>query len=238
VFTNPYSTPMLVMYLADGKQQVLTVPPMEKAVLSTRMKPGVYSFTSMTGPENGPPTKVSVGSFSGGGYKPRPDQAPPAKPPVKTPMKNVLVQVKFTQGVSEPFKVSSLLDLGKDPSINNATRVLLNGEIPAWGEWSKNDKGEQQFIVTKTQLLPGVKPPGQEPLPGYDIKLISTQKSKSWLESNQTILVIGAVSAGLLAFIGGALALFRRRRRSADKQSENSTEASTEWDSAGPAKPD
>jgi hypothetical protein len=215
VFTNPYSTPMKVLYRADGKQQELTVPPMQKAVLSTRMKPGVYSFTSSTGPENGPPTNVAVGSFSGGGFKPRPGQEPPQKPPVRQAINNPLVQVKFTQGTSAPFRVTSLTDLGKDPSVNNLTRVLLDGEIPAWGEWGKTDKGEALFSITETQLLPGVKPPAQEPIPGYDIKLVSsTKKTQSWFESNKIIITIAGAAAGLLALIGVALVVLKRRKAS------------------------
>lgn len=213
VFSNPYKQPMKVMYRADGKQQVLTIPPMEKAVLTTRMKPGTYSFTSMTGPEDGPPTNVSVGSFSGGGFKPRPGQAPPQKPPVHQSIKNALVQVKYAQGTSEPFHVTSLTDLGKDSSVNNLTRVLLDGEIPAWGEWGKNDKGEAMFSISETQLLPGVKPPAQDPLPGYDIKLVSSNKtSKSWLESNRIYVVVAGAVAGLLALIGVAVLVLRRRK--------------------------
>jgi hypothetical protein len=218
VFTNPYPTPMRVMYRADGKQQELVVPPMQKAVLSTRMKPGVYSFTSSTGPQNGPPTNVAVGSFSGGGYKPRPGQQPPQKPPVRPAIKNPLVQVKFAQGVSEPFRVTSLTDLGKDPSVNNLTRVLLDGEIPAWGEWGKTDKGEALFSITETQLLPGVKPPAQEPIPGYDVKLVSaSKKSQSWFESNRLIIVIAGAVAGLLALVGVAIVVLKRRKGSADQ---------------------
>jgi hypothetical protein len=232
VFTNPYSTPMKIMYRADGKQQVLTVPPMEKAVLSTRMKPGVYSFTSMTGPVNGPPTKVSVGSFSGGGYKPRPGQEPPMKPPASVAIKNALVQVKYAQGTSEPFRVSSLTDLGKDSSLKDATRVLLDGEIPAWGEWSTGGKGERMFVISETQLLPGVKPPSQEPLPGYNIKLVSTQKSvesHSWLESNRTLIVVGGAAAGLLALLGIAFTVLRRRRKEPSKA--DATDATDHADS-------
>jgi len=222
VFTNPYQTPMKVLYRADGKQQVLTVPPMQKAVLSTRMKPGVYSFTSMSGPEGAPPTNVSVGSFSGGGFKPRPGQQGPTKPPATTSIKNALVQVKFAQGTSEPFRVGSLTDLGKDSSMKNATRVLLDGEIPAWGDWSKNDKGEKLFVITETQLLPGVKPPAQEPLPGYNIKLAANQAPKSWLESNKMLVTLAGAGAGLLA-LGGIGFLVFKRRKSAAEQAETTT---------------
>jgi LPXTG-motif cell wall-anchored protein len=191
------------------------------------MKPGVYSFTSMVGPENGPPTAISVGSFSGGGYKPRPGQEDPPKPPVQTSIKNPWVQVKFNQGVSQPFQVSSLTDLGKDPSVNNATRVLLDGEIPAWGEWSKTDSGEALFVITETQLLPGVKPPAQEPLPGYNVKLVSsTGKPPSSGESTDVFLIVAAAAAGLLAL--GVIGVFVvKRRKSNDEAPTASIDANS-----------
>lgn len=221
VFTNPYQQPMTVMYRADGAQQALTIPPLQKAVLSTRMKPGVYSFTSMVGPENGPPTAISVGSFSGGGYKPRPGQEEPPKPPAQTSIKNPLVQVKFNQGVSQPFRVSSLTDLGQDPSVNNTTRVLLDGEIPAWGQWSKTDSGEALFVITETQLLPGIKPPAQEPLPGYNVKLVSsTGKSQSAGESKDVFVIVAASAAGLLALVAIGIVVVKRRKSAAQAPTE------------------
>lgn len=221
VFTNPFQQPMQVMYRADGAQQVLTIPPLQKAVLSTRLNPGVYSFTSMVGPENGPPTNISVGSFSGGGYKPRPGQEAPPKPPAQNSIKNALVQVKFNQGTSQPFRVGTLVDLGQDASVNNSTRVLLDGEIPAWGQWSKTDSGEALFVISETQLLPGIKPPAQEPLPGYNVKLVSsTSKPTSAAASSRTYVIIAAAAAGVLALIAVVTVMFRRRKKSTDQPTE------------------
>ena len=51
--------------------ETFTVPPLGRAAIDVP-NPGVYSFTSMTGPPSAKPTTVSVGSFSGGGFQPSP----------------------------------------------------------------------------------------------------------------------------------------------------------------------
>ncbi len=212
VFTNPYQLPLQVMYDYGGKPQTFTVPPLQRAAIDVP-NAGVYNFTSMTRSPNGKPTNVSVGSFSGGGFKPAPGQAPPQKPPALKTIKNALVQVKFTAGSSDPFRVSSLNDLGKDAAVSGATKVLLDGEVPAWGQWAKSAKGEDLFQITETQLLPGVKPPAQEPLPGYKVKLVASEHStKSWFEENKTMLIGVAAGAGLLALAAVGFLVARRRR--------------------------
>jgi hypothetical protein len=120
--------------------------------------------------------------------------------------------VRFAQGVSDPFRVASLTDLGKDASVANATKVLLDGEVPAWGEWSTNDKGEAMFEITETQLMPGIRPPAQEPLPGYKVRLTATAQSGSWIDRNKTAVVISGAVAGALALAGVGLVVLRRRR--------------------------
>jgi hypothetical protein len=211
VFTNPYASPMQVVYDYGGRPQSFTIAPLQRAAIDVPTA-GIYNFTSMTRPASGPPTNVSVGSFSGGGYQPAPGQTPPQKPAEPASIKNALVRVKFTQGASDPFRVTSLTDLGKDPSLNNATKVLLDGEVPAWGEWSKNDNGEAMFDITETQLMPGIRPPAQEPLPGYKVKLAATSEASSWVDRNKTAVVVGGALAGAFALIGVGLVALRRRR--------------------------
>ena len=215
IFTNPYRIPLQVIYDYGGGPQIFTVPPLQRAVVDVP-NAGVYSFTAATKPESGPPTNISVGSFSGGGFQPAPGQAPPQKPERLNTTKNALVQIKYARGTSEPFRVSSLTDLGKDPAAKNSTKVLLDEEIPAWGEWSKTAAGEALFVISETQLLPGVKRPGQDPLPGYNIKLAASEKSMSWMSKNRTVLIVAAV--GVLALAAAiALIVIPRRRRTADR---------------------
>lgn len=215
VVTNPYRTPLDVLYDYGGETRVFTVAPLQRATVDVA-NPGVYSFTAMTRPATGPATNVAVGSFTGGGYKPAPGQAPPKKPAKLDTVKNALVQVKFARGSSEPFTVKSLADLGKDATMNGATKVLLDGEIPAWGQWSKTPDGKALFEITETQLTPGVNPPGQDPLPGYQVKLTSAEQSASWISKHQTALIGVAAGAGVLALGAVGLILGMRRRRSAE----------------------
>jgi hypothetical protein len=212
VFTNPYRTPLSVVYTSGGKPQVFTVPPLQRAAVNVP-NTGVYNFTAMTRPASGPATNLSVGSFSGGGYEPVPGQAPPQPPAKLNTQKNVLVQVKFDRGASAPFRVKALTDLGADPAVNGATKVLLDEEIPAWGQWSKTDKGEALFVINQTQTLPGINPPAQEPLPGYNVKLTAASEKTSWIAKNKTLLISVAVGAGVLALAGVGLILLTRSRR-------------------------
>ncbi|BBY63248.1 hypothetical protein [Mycolicibacterium helvum] len=211
VFTNPYRTPLSVVYTSGGQPQVFTVPPLQRAALNVPST-GVYNFTAMTRPDSGPATNLSVGSFSGGGYQPAPGQAPPQAPASLNTQKNVLVQVKFDRGTSTPFRVKTLTDLGADPTVNGTTKVLLDEEIPAWGQWSKTDKGDALFVINQTQTLPGINPPAQQPLPGYNVKLTAAEKT-SWVDRNKTLLISVAVGAGVLALAGVGFILLTRRQR-------------------------
>ncbi|WP_445167151.1 hypothetical protein ACTXG7_25575 [Mycolicibacterium sp. Dal123E01] len=214
VFTNPYRTPLNVLYDYGGQTQVFTVAPLQRATLNVP-NAGVYNFTAMTRPASGPATNLSVGSFSGGGYQPAPGQAPPQQPAALNTQKNVLVQVKFDRGTSAPFRVKTLTDLGADPGVKGSTKVLLDGEIPAWGQWSKTDKGEALFVISQTQTLPGINRPAQGPLPGYNIKLAAAEKSTSWIDRNQSTLISVAIGVCVLALAGVGIMLFAKRRQDA-----------------------
>jgi hypothetical protein len=174
---------------------------------------GVYSFTAVNRDPSGKPVTVSTGSFSGGGYQPAPGQPPPAKPAPPTTFKNVLVQLKYNDKSSKPFRVKTLADLGDDPSIGGH-RVLLDDETPAWGTWSKTGGGERLFEVTSTQQLPGLAKPSQGPLPGYQVQLTSNEAAAPAEKEGAKPLVIIAAVAGVLAI--GAVVFFvlsgRRRK--------------------------
>lgn len=212
VFTNPYSTPLQIIYPYGNTTRTFTVPPLQRAVL-TAPTPGVYSFTAVNRDQSGKPVKVSTGSFSGGGYRPGPGQPPPPKPKPPTTFNNVLVQLKYKDGESKPFRVKKLADLGDDPSVGGH-RVLLDDETPAWGRWSKTAGGERLFEVTSTQQLPGITEPSQGPLPGYQVQLTSNDVAapadRTWVKP----LAIVAAAAGTIA-VGAVLyfVLSTRRRR-------------------------
>lgn len=212
VFTNPYNTPLQIIYPYGDTTRVFTVPPLQRAAL-TAPTPGVYSFTAVNRDPSGKPVTVSTGSFSGGGYRPGPGQPPPPKPKPPTTFDNVLVQLKYKDGESKPFRVKRLADLGDDPSVGGR-RVLLDDETPAWGTWTKTAGGERLFEVTSTQQLPGLTEPSQGPLPGYRVQLTGNAAAapaeRTWVKP----LAIVAAAAGVIA-VGAVLyfVLSGRRRK-------------------------
>ena len=122
--------------------------------------------------------------------------------------------MKFASGTSEPFRVSLLNDLPVRTRPSAAPpRCCWTAKVPAWGQWIKSGKGRDMFQITETQLLPGVKPPAQDPLPGYKIKLAAAQHSDtSWLDRNKTLLIGAGAGAGVLALAAIGFVLARRRR--------------------------
>ncbi len=211
VFTNPYKTPMQIIYPYNNTTRVVDVPPSGRAVL-TVPNPGVYSFTAVNRDPSGKPVTVSTGSFSGGGYQPAPGQPPPPKPKPPTTFKNVLVQLKYKDGESKPFRVKTLADLGDDPSVGGH-RVLLDEETPAWGRWTKTGGGERLFEITSTQQLPGLVAPSQGPLPGYQVQLTNNETAAPAQDRWVKPVAIGAAIAGALAIGAVVYFLLSGRRR-------------------------
>jgi hypothetical protein len=163
VILNPYDSPMQVFYTYDNAPRIVTVPALQSVALDAPTS-GVYPFTSVVQSPSGPIKQVSVGSFN----VPQPGQKP--APPAA--LNNVLVKLNFPGATSQPFRVKTLADLGDDSAMG-ARRVLIDGVVSAWGQWSKSPNGEQQFEITKTLQLPGLATPSDAPLPGYNVAMVS-----------------------------------------------------------------
>jgi hypothetical protein len=212
VIINPYQYPLQVVYTYDNAPRIVMVNPLERVVVDAKT-PGVYSFTALTmSPDKKSVSTASVGSFSGGGYKPAPGQPPPAKPVSPNSFENVLVQLRYTEGNSKPFRVKKLYDLGDDPSVG-ARRVLLDGEVPAWGQWTKTSKGEQLFAINKTEQLPGLNPPSQGPLPGYKVDLVAREESTKHSVWSNVWLWVGIAAAGVVVVGGIVFTVVTQRRK-------------------------
>jgi hypothetical protein len=163
VILNPYDSPMQLFYTYDNAPRIVTVPALQSVALDAPTS-GVYPFTSVVKSPSGPIKQVSVGSFN----VPQPGQKP--APPAA--LNNVLVKLNFPGATSQPFRVKTLADLGDDSAMG-ARRVLIDGVVSAWGQWSKSPNGEQQFEITKTLQLPGLATPSEAPLPGYNVAMVS-----------------------------------------------------------------
>lgn len=209
IVTNPYRTPLQLVYGYGDITQIVTVPPLQRTVLAVPAS-GVYPFTAVTQNAAGKPVTVSTGSFSGGGYVPAAGQQPPAKPTTPKTYQNVLVQLQYSTGTSQPFRVKQLTDLGNDLAMR-AERVLLDNETPAWGIWSTTPSGEPLFHVTKTQQLPGLTAPAEGALPGYDVQLAADQAAPA---SSTSQLVTVAIGCGVLGLASIAFFVLSGRRRS------------------------
>ncbi|MCV7227259.1 hypothetical protein [Mycolicibacterium komossense] len=212
IIINPYDSPLQVIYTYDNAPRIVTVNPLQRVVVDAKT-PGVYSFTALTMKDPKTVSTASVGSFSGGGYKPAPGQPPPAKPAAPKSFENVLVQLRYTTGNSKPFRVKKLYDLGDDPSVGGARRVLLDGEVPAWGQWAKTTKGEDLFAITKTEQLPGLSAPAEGPLPGYKVQLLANEESSKPSVWDGVWIWVGIATAGVVVAGGIVFAVLTARRR-------------------------
>jgi hypothetical protein len=212
IIVNPYQTPLQVVYTYDDGPRIITVDPLQRVVVDAKT-PGVYSFTALTMKDPKTVATASVGSFSGGGYKPAPGQPPPAKPAAPKSFDNVLVQIRYAAESSKPFRVKKLYDLGDDPSVGGARRVLLDGEVPAWGQWTKTSNGEALFAITKTQELPGLNAPAEGPLPGYKVQLLANEHSAKHSVWDGVWIWVGIAAAGVVVAGGIIFAVVTSRRR-------------------------
>lgn len=165
IVLNPYRSALQLVYTYDNATRIITVDPLSSVVVNVPTV-GVYGFTALTRSATGALTNVTVGSFTGGGYVPAKGQQRPTKPQTPPSKDNVLVRIAYANGISRPFRVKHLADLGDDAAVH-ARRVLIDGATSAWGRWTTAPGGEKEFDITMTLQLPGLAEPQQAPLPGY-----------------------------------------------------------------------
>lgn len=209
LIANPFRVPIQLAYTYDSLPYVVTIAPLAQSVLNVP-KPGVYSFTAVVPNSSGGVANVSVGSFSGGGYVPKPGQPMPSKPPALVSYTNVLVRFDLSGVTYEPIVVKKVVDLGDDPE-TGTRKVLLDEETPAWGSWGHTDSGKREFTVTSTQSLPGLTAPAASAPPGY--KLTATPASAP--SSGTSTLAWVAIAFGavaIIAVIAVVVTVTRRRK--------------------------
>lgn len=210
VFCNPYRHPVRIVYIYQYAPRIVIIPPLARIVVEAA-EFAAYSFTAVVLGAANVATNIAVGSFFGGGYFPGVGLPLPPPPPRVLRYDNVPVQVRYSRGVYEPFRVRQIVDVGHDARFGER-KVLLDGVTPAWGTWTQTPTGERQFEIHKTQQFPGLEDPQEAPLPGdYPLRLASD--SSAGFDSKDAFLY-GA--AGLVAGLGfGALgfALYLGRRR-------------------------
>ncbi|RAV05859.1 hypothetical protein DQP55_25010 [Mycolicibacterium sp. GF69] len=209
---NPYPEPLRVVYDVGGVPRILIIPPLGRIVTEVRDL-GSYNFTALRLNPLGLPIDVAVGNFFGGGYFPGPGLPPPPPPPPVRTLTDVPVQVKYTNATYRPIVVRKLVDVGPDPAVGGAHKVLLDGATPAWGEWKQNDSGVPQFEVHQTQSFPGMEAPAEGPLPGnYDLQLVSDSVPTGFSGKDITLIIVAAIVAAV--GVGAIfMTVFRGRRR-------------------------
>jgi hypothetical protein len=210
VLVNPYRTPIQIAYRYGGKPYVVTVPPLQRTILNVP-KPGVYNFTALVPNGSGGVSNVSVGSFSGGGYVPKPGQPPPPKPATPTTYKNVVVRFALGDKNYKPIIVKSVTDLGDDPA-QKARKVLLDEETPAWGTWGQTKSGQRQFTVTLTDRLPGLTTPSADPPPGFQLAA-AEQSTAQQKDDGGSILPWVGIGVGVVAIVAVILVVVLSRKR-------------------------
>jgi hypothetical protein len=211
VILNAFPDLLTVIYDDGGQPRSLVIPPLGQAVIAVP-ELGSHSFTALRTNVLGLFIDVAVGNFFGGGYAPPPGVPPPPDPRPVRALTAVPVQMKYATTESQPIVVRTLVDVGADPTLGGAHKVLLDGATPAWGEWKHNDDGVAQFEIHKTQRLPGLEAPAEGPLPGYpDIRLVNTAIPTGH-HGGSAPAVVAAAAGVAVGAIGTALILTTRRR--------------------------
>lgn len=171
VIFNPFPQVLQIVYRIAGTVRILLIQPLAKVVAEI-LDPGQQGFTVIGRTGSGDPTYVAQGSVGGGGSDPGAGLPPPPPPPPPAESNNVCVVVNYTQEHYKPFVVRKVVDVGDDPQYGGH-KVLLDGVTPAWGDWTTPSADcSSQFVVHKTQALPGLEEPREAPLPGgYPMQL-------------------------------------------------------------------
>jgi hypothetical protein len=225
VIANPYRQPVKIVYVYQNTPRIAIVNPLQRIVLEVAQH-AAYSFTAVVAGAVNRAVDVAVGSFFGGGYYPGYGMPPPPPPPPVLSYNNVPVQVRYSDGVYEPFRVQRIVDTGFDEQ-QGQQRVLLDNATPAWGTWQQSPSGERMFEVNKTQQFPGLDQPAEGPLPGdYQLRLASAEEPEG--SDSMTYVIVAAVVVGVLgvAAVVGSIVI-GRRRQSADDDGDDSGDAET-----------
>jgi len=209
ILCNPFHHTLRVVYIYERRPRILLIPALASVVVSS-LAYGAYSFTAAVLDTLGTVADLAVGSFFG--YYPGPYLAPPPPPPPLLTYNDVPVVVNYRDATYEPFTVRRIVDVGDDAQYGER-KVLLDGATPAWGVWSQTPDGQRQFVVHKTQQLPGMDDPQEGPLPGnYQLRLAS---SPSGITTKALFIMIAdAVVATLALCAAAAFVISRRRSRS------------------------
>jgi hypothetical protein len=211
VFFNPYHDPVRIVYVYRYAPRIVIIPPLARIVLEVA-EFAAYSFTAVVLNAVNTAVDVAVGTFFGGGYYPGVGLPLPPPPPPVLRYDNVPVQVRYSNGIYQPFRVQRLIDVGDDPRFGER-KVLLDGSTPAWGVWTQTPAGDRQFEVHRTQQFPGLDDPQEAPLPGgYQLRLASQEPSRELDAKDIYVLSCAAVVAAM-GFSAIALSTWLRRRR-------------------------
>jgi hypothetical protein len=195
VILNPFPNPIQIVYSEDGDPRTVTLQPSTRTVLD--FIKAATSLTVMVFDAVGQLTDVAVTTAFIG------------QPPESIPKVDVLVD--SSDGKHDPFVVNQVTDLGEDPTVGER-KVLLDGVTPVWGHWTERSQGNRQFVVTKTQQLPGIDKPAEGTPPGY--QLLSDDEP---LSSTDVWLI---VLAALIAAVAVGATVHRVIRRKHAKRRE------------------
>jgi hypothetical protein len=210
VIFNPFGGPLTIIGWIAGKIQKLVIPPFGQVGIEIP-KPGLNSVTVIVPNDSGEPGQFSAAVLGGGGRDPGPGLPPPPRPLAPAESNDVCVVVNYTHGHYKPFVVRKVVDVGDDPQYGGH-KVLLDGVTPAWGDWTTPSADcSSQFVVRKTQGLPGLEEPREAPLPGgYPMQLASYSPPPGF--GVLPVLVALFIAALILGAIVVAIALARQNR--------------------------